>query len=59
MTEQLARQLAKMDRNYSARCIRGQWLVWDAKSDHRVEFDLAKMWNQHPRTGIAAEIWGK
>jgi hypothetical protein len=39
MTEKQARELAKMDRYYSARCIHGQWHVWDAQSDTCVEFD--------------------
>lgn len=33
-----ARLLATQNRYYSARCIRGHWVVWDAKSDHQVEF---------------------
>lgn len=39
MTEQQARELAKRDRWYVARCIRGEWCVWCLKADHEVEFE--------------------
>lgn len=41
-TEREAKQLAKFDRNYTARQIGepiNKWIVWDAQSDHHVEFD--------------------
>ena len=39
MTERQARILALRDRDYFARKLRGQWVVWDDKSDHAVDFD--------------------
>jgi hypothetical protein len=40
--EALARELAKMERYYSAyEKADHTWIVWDAVSDHRVDFDRA------------------
>ena len=39
MTREQAIELAKFDRSYSARQIRGRWCVWCGRSDHAVEFD--------------------
>ena len=39
LTEAQARTLAKFDRSYSAIKLRGKWRVWDAYSDHQVDFD--------------------
>jgi hypothetical protein len=41
MTKEQAERLAARDRNYSARYHKktGEWFVWDAVSDHEVEFD--------------------
>jgi hypothetical protein len=43
LTRELANKLAEHDQNYYARCIRGNWCVWDEVSDHAVEFDLAAL----------------
>jgi len=37
-----ARRLAGYDPDYSARCIRGRWVVWSAAADHEVEFDTLR-----------------
>ena len=39
MTEPLARKLADLDKNYHPMCLRGEWVVMDAVSEHVVEFD--------------------
>ena len=39
LTEQQARELAKQDRYYSARCRRGEWFVWCAIANHEVMFE--------------------
>ena len=39
MTEAVARKLADFDRYYRATRSHGEWIVWDDKSDHIVEFD--------------------
>jgi len=39
LTRELAKKLAGLDKNYYARCPSGRWCVWDAVSDHEVEFD--------------------
>lgn len=45
MTETEARRLAGYDRDYSARKIRGRWVVWSAAADHEVEFDVLRSWD--------------
>ena len=42
LTESEARRLAGYDRDYSARKIRGQWVVWSAAADHAVEFETLR-----------------
>lgn len=37
-----AEQLAEMDDDYFAKCIRGRWVVWSKAADHVVEFDRAE-----------------
>lgn len=38
MTKEIAERLARLESHYTARCIRGQWVVWNVRSDHVVEF---------------------
>ena len=40
MTKQQAERLAKRERTYRARQMKGVWVVWCDASDHIVEFDL-------------------
>jgi hypothetical protein len=39
MNQREAELLAAGNRNWTARKVRGRWVVWDAVSDHAVEFD--------------------
>jgi hypothetical protein len=39
LTQPIAEQLAKLDRNYVARERNGAWFVWCSVADHVVEFD--------------------
>ena len=41
MTKEQAMRLAMRERDYIARKIRGQWVVWSLASEHVVEFDQA------------------
>lgn len=41
MSKERAELLAQNDRYYYARHLQGEWCVWDAVSDHEVEFDFA------------------
>jgi hypothetical protein len=43
MNQREAELLAVSDRNWTPRKIRGRWVVWDAVSDHAVEFDADTM----------------
>jgi hypothetical protein len=49
MTKQLTEALAKFDRNYVARRIHGNWVVWCKVSDHVVEFDQRAIDNAEAR----------
>lgn len=40
MTKEQAESLAKHERTYRARKIKGHWVVWCDASDHVVEFDI-------------------
>lgn len=38
MTEAMARLLASKDRDWTAICRKGKWMVWSTRADHVVEF---------------------